>query len=293
MFFFLRPFFSRFSMSQKVEDMVEDWVSSLPTVYFKLKEAIDDPESSFKDLADIINFDPGLTARLLRIVNSPFYGFSSKVETISHALTIVGVEQLSDLILSTTVNQHFRGIPKELVDMELFWRHSICCGVAAKRLAAYRRESNPERFYVAGMLHDIGSLVIFKKRPVQAKEILTKCKEQNVPLVEMERKIMGYDHAQVGGTLLNAWKLPKFHVDVVTCHHNPFVCQAHRLEAGMIHVADIVSYRVHEKKTPALSIPAMAPNILGKLGLTEAYVKLLEQEVMEPYEEAVKVFLGP
>ncbi|MBI5427808.1 MAG: HDOD domain-containing protein, partial [Nitrospinae bacterium] len=75
--------------------MVEDWVSSLPTVYFKLKEAIDDPESSFKDLADIINFDPGLTARLLRIVNSPFYGFSSKVETISHALTIVGVEQLS------------------------------------------------------------------------------------------------------------------------------------------------------------------------------------------------------
>jgi HD-like signal output (HDOD) protein len=134
-------------------------VFSLPTIYFELQAALNDPNKTFQDLGDIISFDPALSARLLKIVNSPFYGFPSKIDTISHATSIIGRDQLTDLALATLVIYQFRGIPNNLFNMEKFWRHSMACGVVARSIAEFRGEKNVERFYLAGILHDIGRLV--------------------------------------------------------------------------------------------------------------------------------------
>ena len=149
---------------------VKDWVASPPHVYIKLNDTLKDPRSSFKEFSEIISHDPSLTARLLKIVNSSFYSFETEIETITHALTIVGTEQLTELVLATSVTSQFTHIPKQLVSMNSFWEHSIACGVAAKVIADRRGESHLESFYLAGMLHDIGSLIIYKKFPEQAKK---------------------------------------------------------------------------------------------------------------------------
>jgi len=126
----------------------DEIVFSLPKIYFELREALNDSDKTFQDLGDIISFDPALSARLLKIVNSPFYGFPSKIDTISHAISIIGRDQLTDLALATLVIYQFRGIPNSLFNMEKFWRHSIACGVTARSIAEFRSEKNAERFYL-------------------------------------------------------------------------------------------------------------------------------------------------
>ncbi len=184
-------------------------VSSLPTIHARLDEAINNPRKSMADIAKIIREDAGLSARLLRIVNSVFYNFPSKVETITHAVTIVGTQQLGALALATSVIDLFKGIPKEFVTMESFWRHSVGCGLAARTLATLRREPNVERFFVAGMMHDIGRLVMFTKAHELSQETILRMHAGDVMLlIDAEREVIGYTHAAIGGSLMQIWKLP-------------------------------------------------------------------------------------
>ena len=165
-------------MAVNIQEAIKDWVVSPPHAYIKLKKTLEDPRSSFKEFSAIIGNDPALTARLLKIVNSPFYGLECEVDTITHALGIIGTEQLTQLVLATSVTEQFPNIPERLVSMDLFWKHSIACGVTAKIIAAWHGESNLESYYLAGMLHDIGSLIIYKKFPEEAEKVLGRCKNK-------------------------------------------------------------------------------------------------------------------
>ena len=158
---------------RKAQDLIgeeDEIVFSLPTIYVELQKALNDPDKTFQNLGDIIGFDTALSARLLKIVNSPFYGFPSKIDTISHAISIIGRDQLIDLALSTMVIYQFEGIPNSMFNMDKFWRHSVACGVAARSIADFRGEKNSERFYLAGILHDIGRLALYKTEPDLARE---------------------------------------------------------------------------------------------------------------------------
>ena len=116
--------------------------------------------------------DPSLTLHLLKIVNSAFYGFRGEIESVCHAMGVVGTEQLMQLVLATTVVEQFKGIPKDLVDMEYFWKHSVSCGLAARAIHQARGEYNGESIFLAGLLHDIGRLVMCLKVPDQLKIVL-------------------------------------------------------------------------------------------------------------------------
>ncbi|PIQ97497.1 MAG: phosphohydrolase [Nitrospinae bacterium CG11_big_fil_rev_8_21_14_0_20_56_8] len=279
------------NMSIDAREIVEDWVSSTPAVYLKLKEALDDPESSFRELADIISADAALTARLLKIVNSPFYGFSSKIETISHALKIVGTEQLCDLVLAATVMNQFRDVPRELVTMESFWRHSIACGMLARSLARERGELNAERYYVGGMLHDIGSLVIYKKSPKKALELLGRCHEEEKHLYEVEPRIFGFDHGDVGKALLEAWNLPPSLVEAVSFHHLPGEATLDPGLTQIVHVADILAYEMKMGSSGEPFVPPFDEETLKELGLSNKSLKELSQNSHEEIEQAIQMFL--
>jgi HD-like signal output (HDOD) protein len=154
--------------NKKPESLLKGVVelSSLPFIYIKINEAVNNPRSSTQDISNIISNDPGLSTRLLKLVNSAFYRFSSKIETVSRALLLVGTQQIRDLALATSVVNLFKGIPDSFVSMESLWKHSVACGLAAKKLAITRQsESSAERFFAAGIIHDIGRLVIYKKIP--------------------------------------------------------------------------------------------------------------------------------
>src|SRR3974390_2180864 len=121
-------------------------VPSLPLFHERLDEAINPPRSSIADIAKIISEDQGLTARILKLANSPLFGYFSKIDTITQAVTIIGVQQVRDLALALSVMDVFHGIPEDLVDMDSFWRHSVATGLAARLVATTQREANLERY---------------------------------------------------------------------------------------------------------------------------------------------------
>ena len=194
-------------------------LASLPEIVIRLNQAVDDPYSTAKDISDIISEDPALSARLLRIVNSPFYGFPSQIDTISLAVTIVGTQQLRLLALASSTIRQFANLPNQFVTMETFWRHSFSTAVVARAIARLAEEHDSEHYFIAGLLHDLGSLIIYSTIPTLAKEAINHARRKNCPLYEAERAIIGFDHAIVGSTLLSHWNIPEALVEAVACHH--------------------------------------------------------------------------
>lgn len=278
-------------MTLKIDEITENLVASPPTVYFKLKQALENPDATFEDFAKIISNDPALAARLLKIVNSPFYGMSSKVETITHALNIIGTSELSDLALATSVISKFQGMPEDLVTLRDFWVHSIAVGLAARRIARHLRADNEERYYLAGMMHDIGRLVLFKEAAEKAKEALSEFYRSGDSMLDAEKKVLGFNHAEVGATLLREWKVPASLVEAIQFHHDPFQSQSHTLEAGIVHVADFMVYEMGLGNSGEPTLPALHSRTLKFLKLTEDFIRDSRNQIQEQTENAVRLFL--
>ncbi len=267
-------------------------VSSLPTIHIRLEEAINNPKKSMSDIAKVIREDPGLTARLLRIVNSAFYNFPSRVETISQAVTIVGTQQLSALALATSVMNMFKGIQSTLVSMDSFWRHSIACGLAARVLATMRRDNNAERFLVAGMLHDIGRLILYTKLTDKSQEILNTARQQPQLLYETERDALGFTHAVVGGLLLQSWKLPTSLEEIVMYHHNPMSATRFPMETAIVHVSDIIVHSMQLGTSGERYIPPLDPAAWEKLNLHPSVLASVEEQVDRQYQDALQTMMA-
>jgi len=268
-------------MIGKPEELLKGLVqlSSLPVIYTKINEAVNNPQSSMKDISDIISDDPGLTSRLLQLVNSAFYGFPSKVETVSRALFIVGTRQIRDLALATSIMNVFEGIPEVLVSMESFWRHSVACGLAAKILATYRRcEMNVERFFAAGIIHDIGRLVIYKKIPETAQAMILRCKNRREPLFSVEKETIGFDHSELGRLLMQFWNLPPSLEEVVACHHSPQEARRYPVETSVVHIADIIVHAMQMGSSGEQYIPPVDEKAWQLIGIpTSALSPTLDQ----------------
>jgi len=269
-------------------------IPTLPEVFYQFKLAIDNPESSFEEIGEIVGNDPSLTTRLLKIVNSAFFGFPQQVETISHAIGIIGREQLNDLFLSTIVIDQFKDIPQSTVNMESFWKHSIACGLSARNLALLTGENNSERFFIAGLLHDIGRLVIYIKLPFKVLEVSLRSKSKGESLHEAEFAAMGFNHADVGGFLLNTWKLPKDLQEAVGFHHNPAEATEFSLEASMIHVADIIANTIDlgfESEEKAI-IPTLDEYASKQFQVSEeTSFSNIKEKVKKEFDQTVQIFL--
>lgn len=264
---------------------------TLPTIYYQVDTAINDPVSTATRIGKIISEDAGLSARLLRVVNSAYFGLPSRIDTISRAVTVIGTHQLRDLILATSVIESFRGIPDSLVDMESFWRHSIATGVAARIIATYLREPNVERFFVGGLLHDIGSLLTYAQIPRDEAAVLKHCAETDVLLHVAERELLGYDHAEVGGLLLKSWKLPTALADMARCHHAPHKSSQHAAEVAVIHVADIISHALELGSNGEKFVPPLESSAWDRLGLSEGALSTIVGLVDKQYHNAVSQIL--
>lgn len=266
-------------------------ISSLPMVYQQLSAAIDDPNSANRDIEQVIRTDSGLTARLLRVANSALYSFPSKIDTISRAITVIGTAQLRDLALATSVFKMFEGVASEVLDVEAFWRHSIACGVVARILAGYRRESNVERFFVAGLLHDIGRLLMFMTIPEQVSKALNSAAEQQQLLFKAEKEIIGFDHAAVGGVLLKGWKLPEHTVNAVKYHHRPAIASGPHADAAIVHLADIIANAMQLGASGERFVPALDVSAWEQLGLSASILAPTLEQTEHQFQDAIKAIL--
>jgi len=211
-------------------------VSSTET-YAQLDALICDPDSSIEDMAAVINTDPALVSRLLKIVNSSFYGLPSKIDTISRAITIVGIRELRTLVLATSVINSFRGIPSSLVNMDKFWRHSLACAIAARLIAEETKQPEPEQFFIAGLLHNIGSLVLYQSLPEMALEAMRSASHDNESLYDAETRIIGFHHGEVGAVLIENWGLPDKLACVARYLQYPLHAPDHKQLVATVYVA--------------------------------------------------------
>jgi HD-like signal output (HDOD) protein len=265
-------------------------ISSLPTIFYQINEAVEDPESSFVEIGEIISGDPSLSARLLRIVNSSFFGFPNKIETITHAVTIVGMAQLRDLALATTVVNQFKGIPKNLINMEKFWLHSVATGLTAKVIAIYRRETNADRFYLMGMLHDLGRLLLLLNIPESMKTVMDKYATGGT-MYDVENDVLGFDHAAAAGKLMESWQLPGMLQEAVACHHKPQQAPHYPVAASIVHVADFIAHGMELGSCGERFVPPLDPKAWEMLELPLNLLPSILEQVDRQVGEAVEMFL--
>jgi HD-like signal output (HDOD) protein len=219
-----------------------DSLYSMPLFYDRLNEKINHPRSSLADIGHVISEDQGLTVRLLKLANSPLFGYHANIDSITKALTIIGTQQLRDLALAVTIMGSIKGIPNDLINMKLFWKHNIACGILSRSIATYRREVNQERFFVSGMLHDVGILVMCSAIPESVKEILKDRKDGSELCYVTEHQHLGFEHGAVGGALLAKWKIPLNISEPIAFHHSPEAALKYPLETATIHLADIICH---------------------------------------------------
>lgn len=213
-------------------------MGSYAPIIAEVEAVVSNPQSNLLDVGDVIEKDPDLTARLLKLGNSPFYGFPSRLETVAEAVSLIGVQQVQDLLVASNVLEAFAGVSPEFVNMESFWRHSLACGIGARLLAVARRTPKPDKFFVAGLLHDVGRLVLYCQASECAQDVVQACQEDKTLLREAETKVLGFDHAGIGEALLRSWQYPSNLTSAVGCHHAPMMAGPFRVDASLVHVAD-------------------------------------------------------
>ncbi len=246
---------------------------SLPEVCVRINELLAEPNTTSPQIARVLSLDPALAARLLRIVNSPFYGLSTRVETVSQAVTIIGLEELRAMVLASSAQVVFDAIPATLVDMDSFWHHSVYTGLVARYLTADPARRGRETLFLLGLLHDVGRLLIFARRPDAASAILESMHGGAEDLCALEREHLGFDHAAVGGALLRVWALPASIWQPIEHHHDPDAAEEDREAAMRLHVANAIADTVEPlhktDATPARASPRTVPGAWDAIGLEE------------------------
>jgi uncharacterized domain HDIG len=267
----------------------ETELSSFPDIYFRLKDLLESPSASAKRIADLIAGDVGLSAKLLRLVNSPLYAPAQPVDTITRAVTLVGTNELATLALGITAINYFKDIPPELIDMQTFWRHSMTCAVLALLLAK-RRGLPPERFSTAGLLHDVGRLILFKKLPYASTEAMIHARENALPLMEAERILLEFDHTDVSRVLMAEWKFPEQFRDSINHHHDPMDC-AQPVDAAIVHLADIMANAVGIADGGMYAVPDLDAAAWELLEMRPTELQALMIEFDAQFEKTLKAFL--
>ncbi len=269
---------------------VSDLVS-LPEVCTQVNELVDDGKSSAADIANVISQDPALTARLLKVANSSFYRFPSKIETVSRAITIIGTRELRFLVLATSAVRSFDRIPNDLVDMASFWRHSVYCGVIARLLAGQCNVLHKERLFVAGLLHDVGHLVMYHKIPDLVQVMHYRAEISGEPIYEAERDVFDIDHGVVGTELLRLWRLPESLQEVLEFHHEPARAGKYLLESAIVHVANCLATLAESGSTDELEGPPIDPFAWEMTGLSSEIIEPTLHEARAQFLEALLLFL--
>ncbi|MCW8944546.1 MAG: HDOD domain-containing protein [Sedimenticola sp.] len=264
---------------------------SLPDVCIRINQLADDPTSSALDMGQVISQDAGLSVRLLKIVNSAFYGFPGRIDTISRAITIIGTKELRDLAMLTAACSVFTGIPRNLINMETFWHSSLTCGVLARNLARSCQVLHPERLFLMGVLHDVGRLLLLQQLPVQSRDVLLISKGRDDLISSAEREVFGFSHTELGYELANEWGLPTPIRSAMRWHHSPEQADQDELECYLIYLANRLADALMWDNDLALVKDQITPNTWQITGLSHEQCDLAIAEISSEIRELYAILM--
>ena len=267
-----------------------DIVSS-PTIYSHIVDLLNQPNSSSHQIAKVISKDASLTVRLLRLVNSPFYGFSGKIDSVSRAVSLLGTDELSTLTLGITVIRQFQNIPSDLLNMDSFWRHSIRCGLFSRILADHLGEKAAEKYFIGGLLHDIGRLVMLDRMPLQYSGAIARARQEQLPMYRAEQDRLKTDHSIIGKLLAEKWRLSPALIRMIGSHHSPRLAH-YSTEACIVHIADVFAHACGHEVLLVNEIPELQIKAWEETGLSEEIIAPTIKQVDSEFKEIVRVFFG-
>lgn len=219
---------------------------TLPVVASRLLGMVDDPTVSAGALAKALSDDQVLTARVLKLANSSYYGFPRRIATVNLAVVVLGFDTVKDLVLSVAVMDLFqRGSRDGRFDLARFWDHSVRVAATSRRIARLLRWRAVGECFTAGILHDIGKVVLHQYQPREFDEMVRRVVEDGVPSLDAELDVLGATHADVGAWLAEKWNLPASLVEAVRHHHDPASAPIeHAGGAALLHLADVLSKKM-------------------------------------------------
>lgn len=265
-------------------------VFTLPEIYFRVRDVVDDPESTTEHLAHVLKMDPAISARMLKIVNSPLYGFPKQVDTVTRAVNLLGMQAVRDLVTATTVGRSFSGMTVQIMDLSAYWRKSVLCALMAGKIAKACGIEDSERFFIEGLLRDIGHLVLYQTIPERAQSALIEAGNLGEPLAAVEQSNFGCDFTEVGAELVRSWGMPVQIEQAIRHQLCPEEAGDFSLHASMVHLAGVVAD--HSELSPARA-PKDLPFHATALQTTRFNADdrpMLLQEALEQLQDTVKLF---
>lgn len=264
---------------------------ALPKVFLELRKLLERPQVSYAEVAELIMRDPRLTASLLKLVNSPLFGFTRTIDTVSRAVAVAGMRSISSLAIGTFVLGLFRERPPAVINMQGFWLHSVAVALVTRSLAERLGRDEPERYFVAGLLHDFGWLAMAAAVPAQAREVVRRVREEGHEQVQVEAELVGCDHAQLGAALLARWNLPPSLLTALEYHHMPSDFGAGD-EARIIHVADLIVKAFGIGASGDARLMRMDEAAVDMLGVSAHDIDVCSETLIERSRDFYAVLLG-
>ncbi len=261
------------ALVQKITDL-----PTLPAMMATITRLMQDPRTSAEELGRAIATDPALVSKVLKLVNSAFYGFPGRISTITQAIVILGFSTIRNVVLTTSVLKAFNKNGSHAFDVEKFWEHSLLTGAIARSLAVEREANFIEETFIAGLLHDMGRIVLSQKLTAEFDKVILVKEKANISQLAAEQSVLKLTHGDIGGWLARKWNLPIPFVEVMRLHHSPLEILAQEPPAQrdtanlvfLVHAADALSKGIVEGKVQFSACAAIDPKVRADLKLEEA-----------------------
>ncbi len=276
------------AIEQRLKEITD--LISLPEVYLKVRQLMKDPDSDIYDFAAVISVDPNLCSRVLRLVNSAYFGFPEPVESIPRAVNMIGIGQLHNMVLGVSAISSLE-LPNDILPLQTFWRASLFSGVLARLLGEKLKLADSENLFIAGLLHEIGHLVLYSKFPLQALAARQLAEEQGQRIHEAELEILGCHYGDIGAMLMANWNLSDKLQSLTRNHPNPTFVDERQLETALMHVAHACGQARASENAPAADKPLDA-GVRGMIGLTPEELEITLEEAGSISADMEKVILS-
>lgn len=279
------------TLSEKILNRVNN-IPTLPTIFETLSEALNDPRVTNQKIANIISADQSSAFKVLKVANSPFFGFRGGVDTISQAIMYLGTTEIKNIVFSLTILKMFSKEKKisGFSPIEL-WAHSIGVGIITRAIGKVISEQKVENYFLAGILHDIGKIILLQFAHEEYQEVLKYVEENNCLIMKAEQEIFGFDHSRIGYLLAEKWRLPQPIKDVILYHSSGITNEDNQKLVTSVHLADIAARILKFGYAGDPLIPQPNPKIWENFNLPNNFFSSNYEKFLDDFNQTVNTIL--
>ncbi|MDW7972604.1 MAG: HDOD domain-containing protein [Thermodesulfovibrio sp.] len=259
---------------------------TIPPILRKILSVIEDPKVSLQKITEFVSSDPTLTARILKMVNSPVYGFPGRISSVSHAMVILGLNAVRGLLLGVSV---FELMQKHMIGL---WEHSLSTAIFARIIAIRKQMQYPEEISIGGLLHDIGKVILIIAFKDEYLKLIESVKDQENFLYDIERQYFGITHAEIGGIVAKKWNFPLKLIEPMMYHHRPQLAEKFQTETAIVHISNILSLARGVGYSGEIFVPSVHPFAWEILNLNEGELLEIFKEAEEPINTSGEIFFS-